>query len=107
MMRRLEKEITKLKDQLEQIRSQKNTMPIEKIQREINQREIQFIGSYDRLKRNKKDINRRRTWCSNLPADELTSVPEEGDMIFGVEPSNRVSFPNIDFEHHRHIVIER
>lgn len=112
MMKRLENEISTLKKQLEHERRQNKKNLVEKIQKEINEREIQFIGSYDRLiKRNiKEDINRRRTWCpstSEPPGEPLPSVIEEGDLIFGTDPINRVSFPNLDLHQNPGINLRR
>lgn len=101
MMKLLENEICTLKKQLEQERRQNSKYLVDKIQKEINEREVQFVGSYDRLRnRHMKDNSiRRRTWCptsTEPPGEPLASVMEEGDSTSSADQTNRVSFPNLD-----------
>lgn len=84
MMKKLEKEVARLKhqeqvlqEQLKKEKSKNSEIQIHQLQKQILEREQQFLNSHNNANSKNGDANRRRTWCytSTFP-DDKTNIPQ-------------------------------
>lgn len=71
--RRLLKEIKRLKMELDRERQKKNNLNIVQLQKDITERQIQFIGS---TRREVDQKARRRTWCTTPSLEQISEDVE-------------------------------
>lgn len=75
MMKRLQKEISRLQQQLKNEQSKNSDIKIFQIQKQITERENQFLHSNNVNYLQSEDKNRRRTWCAPLTDNVKSNIP--------------------------------
>jgi hypothetical protein len=80
MTKRLQKEISRLQDQLEQERQNNQLLKVKQLEDKIFERERQFLHSKNSSFLSENDVNRRRTWSCSVSEKENTkpksSIPQ-------------------------------